>query len=636
MNRYKAVIDLIRREDVTLFVGSGCSIASKAPSVSKLTQNVWRLLEPDYRDGDAKNSLQEVTENLVVQEGNDRTKLNHILEDSFSNLTPSSFHKLLIQIPHFHTIITTNYDSLIETAYTFDYFQVIASDSELVTADSRKVQLLKIHGDLKHKDKIVITKTDYRRFLETPKNCLLWSRITAEFTSKHIVFVGYSADDQNILNLIEHVKNKTSDSIKQMYLIAPTLKKVQEKRMTDLGVIIINGTGDEFLQTVVSSLKESFGDDKYNNICSQDTLSRFALLNDILFSFENDGTHTSITRWRSSNGTPAPLMMNLSTKSKDLISGKTPIKMTEIVTGFGVPMYPLTEDELSSFRMSINDLRINGVNEMKQVLIGPAVDEIDIAFVSGDRSIDCRCKAKKYAVNGVCHILIPTPIYNLELKIDFSNISKHVFTGNLTTKLNEGQFEELDKAIRWTKLLASIQNNVDITLHLGPLKLENLKLTSKNESLPSYRDWLKYCTNIDDIEKASNTIMPRYDGFTPSNFLFSKIIRSYLKHEAFVDTPRDAYKSFTVDVDKGHFLANGDGVARVIYKINAPILFCGVEYSIPEERVLLHHCKIESIEVIDGEKERLHITTNQYDTAQYEYCDEEEPDYLIENEEIEH
>ena len=208
-------------------MGSGCSIASKALSAQDLTEKIWSLLEPDYRDNDIKSSLQEASENLVVQEGNDRTKLNKVLVDSFSNLTPSSFHQLILRIPHFHTIITTNYDSLIETAYSFDNFQVIASDSELATADPRKVQLLKIHGDTKHLEDIVITKTDYRHFLESPKNSLLWSRITTEFTSKHIVFVGYSADDQNILNLIDHIKEKTSGSLTSWEMTSDSANTVQ-------------------------------------------------------------------------------------------------------------------------------------------------------------------------------------------------------------------------------------------------------------------------------------------------------------------------------------------------------------------------------------------------------------------------
>ena len=630
MHNYKKIIDLIRKEDVTLFVGAGCSLASKAPSPQELSDALWSLLEPDYQDNDIKASLQEIAENLLVQEGGDRTKLNRVLEKYFSNLVPSKFHSLLIRIPHIRTIITTNYDSLIETAYTYDYFQVIASDSELVSADSKKVQLLKIHGDLKHKEDIIITKTDYRHFLESPKNSLLWSRVTTEFTSKHIVFIGYSADDLNILNLIDHIKGRTSNSVKRMFLVAPSLKKVQEKRLKDLDVTIVNGTGEDFLQTVLSSLKESFGDDKYENICSQDTLTRFALLCGVQFSFENNGKHTSITRWRSSNGSPCPLEMNITTKSLDIIKGKTPTTVTEIVKGFGIPMYALSQDEIASFKLRINELQINGTNEITRVLVGPAINDINIAFISKEQCLDCRCKAKKYSKNDECHILIPTPIYNLELTISFSNITNNVITCSLTIKLNEGQFEDLEAAIRWTKLLACMQDGVTFTLHLGPIVLKNTSFSPNGEGVPIYKEWMEYCMNLHDIEEASNTLLPYYEGFTPNSFLFSKIIRSYLKHEAFIDKPREAYQSFTVDIDKGSFQANshGDYLARVITQINGPFSLCGAEYSIAEERVLLQHCKIELVEAIDKKKERLHFT-NQNETVQYEYCDEEEPDKII-------
>ena len=609
-------------------MGSGCSIASKAPSAKYLTEKIWSSLESGYQDNDIRSSLQEVSENLVVQEGNDRTKLNKILVDSFSSLEPSSFHQFLRQIPHIHTIITTNYDSLIESAYTFDYFQKIANDSELATADSRKVQLLKIHGDISHLEDIVITKTDYRHFLESPKNSLLWSRITTEFTSKHIVFVGYSADDQNILNLIEHIKDKIPGTIKQMYLVAPALKKVQEKRMRDMGVTIISGTGEDFLGTTISTLKESFGEDKYNNICSQDTLGRFGLLNGILFSFENNGKHTSITRWRGSNGNPYPLKMNFSTKSLDIIGEKTPTTITDIVKGFGVPMYELSPEELSTFRMSINDLRINGKNEMQKVLVGPAIKDILVAFTSKEQDIDCRCKAKRYTNKGICHILIPTPMYSVELEFDFSDTSRKSFTGSITVKLNEGRFEDLSKAIEWTKMLAALQDNVNLTLHLGPLPLENLNLSPTKKPQPQYKEWLDYCQNLSDIEKATNSILPYYEGFTPDNFFYSKVIRSYLKHEAFIDKPREELKSFTLDIERGNFQGNGNYVARVVTKINGPVSLCGLTYSITEERVFMNQCSIESIGLLDGGKERLHIT-NQQDTIQYEYCDEDAPDYLL-------
>lgn len=69
-------------------------------------------------------------------------------------------------------------------------------------------------------------------------------------------------------------------------------------------------------------------------------------------------------------------------------------------------------------------------------------------------------------------------------------------------------------------------------------------------------------------------------------------------------------------------------IVRIVTRINVPISLCGLEYSIAEERVLMRHCKIESVDYIDGKKERLYIT-NLQDTIQYEYCDENEPDRVI-------
>ena len=210
----------------------------------------------------------------------------------------------------------------------------------------------------------------------------------------------------------------------------------------------------------------------------------------------------------------------------------------------------------------------------------------------------------------------------------FSDISKSAFTGNLTTKLNEGRFENLTKAIQWTMMLVSLQENIGLTLYLGPLQLRNLCLNKTEEIQPQYKDWLNYCLNLSEIEKAANTILPYYDGFTPDNFFYSKIIRSYLKHEAIIDKPREEYQSFTLDIDKGNFQKTGDYVVRLITRINGPVSLCGLEYSIAEERVLMIHCRIESVESVNNTIERLHIT-NLQDTIQYEYCDEDEPDHII-------
>ena len=628
MNKYKAIIDLIRREDVTLFVGSGCSINSGAPTGNQLAKTLLALLEKDYQD-EVNQSLQDISEALVIQDGNKRSRLNSVLENSFNGLAPSSFHQNLFKIPHIHTIITTNYDSLIEDAYPRDYLQVIANDNELSSIKTHNVQLLKIHGDLKHIEDIIITKTDYRQTLEKPKHELLWSRVISEFSSKHIVFVGYSADDQNILNLIEKIQRNISGGIKQMFIVTPSLTKIQGKRLQNLGIKHYCGTGEDFLQNTISELKESFGEDKYNNICSQDTLNRFALLSGILFSFENNGKHTSITRWRSLNGDPCKLTMNFTTKWPDFIGNRQPSSITEIIKGFSVPMYALNEEELATFRMSINDLRINGWSEMQKVLIGPAINDLAVELISLNRKIYCRSKAKRYVNKGICHILIPTPMFNIELELTIADLTNSTFSGRWTTKLTEESFDNLEEAIKWSKLLVFMKNGEQIQFRLGTIQLENLNFSNKNEVLPKFEDWLEYCNNLHEIEITGRLFFPYYECFTPDSYFCSKIILSYLKHKPFIDAPRKELMSFNVDVDKGAFQENGEYVARIVTRINGPVSLCGKSFSVDEERVFFRRCKIESVISLDNEKDTLHFI-NLNDTVQYEYCDENEPDRIIE------
>ena len=620
MDKYKNVIDLVRREDVTLFVGSGCSLRSGAPSGHDLAKQLWNELTLEYREGINENSLQDVSEALVIQDGN-RERLNKILTDTFSNLQPSSFHKNLLKIPHIHTFITTNYDSLIESAYTLDYFQTMANDKELAAADPRKVQLLKIHGDLKHLDNIIITKSDYRRFHEDK---LVWSRITAEFTSKNIVFVGYSVEDDNILNLIDKIIDNQLVCVNQMYIIAPNLNAVQNKRLKDLGLKYIKGTGEDFLEHLIAGLKESFGEDKYNNICSLDTLNRFGLLNNVLLSFENDGRHTSITKWKGLNNSDCHLRMHFSTKSFDIIEDRTPVTVNDIVKGFSVPMYALNDEELATFRMELNGLRINGFNEMKQVMIGPAVSDIDIIFRSHDSRINCRCKAKRYVTKGTCHILIPTPLFNIEFKVNLSDIDGNRFYGNLTATLNEGTFEDLEKAKKWVQLMVAIQDGTNLKIQLGKIPFEGLNFSNENGDVPLYSDWLAYCNNLSEIERVGNLSFPQYECFTQDSFLVSKIVHSYITKTAYNDKCRKNYKSFNVNVTKGNYKENSDIVARVVTPINGPVSFCGIDFEIGEERVFLGHCRIESILQSEQNKMTLHVR-NLNDQVQYEYCDSNAP-----------
>lgn len=116
----------VRRNKVTLFIGSGFSLKAGAPSVTELMSKLIEEGELKY-DVELKDlSLRNVASDFVAKEG--RHELIRCLVKLFSFIpTDTSDHELLASIPHFKTIFTTNYDSLIENAYPKGHCAVITS-----------------------------------------------------------------------------------------------------------------------------------------------------------------------------------------------------------------------------------------------------------------------------------------------------------------------------------------------------------------------------------------------------------------------------------------------------------------------------------------------------------------------------
>jgi len=86
-------------------------------------------------------------------------------------------------------IITTNYDTLLETVFT--KFSVFSGQNDLITSQLTLVHdIYKIHGSSTDPNSIVLTLNDYRKFLDINK--YLVSKILTIFVENPILFIGYS------------------------------------------------------------------------------------------------------------------------------------------------------------------------------------------------------------------------------------------------------------------------------------------------------------------------------------------------------------------------------------------------------------------------------------------------------------
>jgi SIR2-like domain len=84
-----------------------------------------------------------------------------------TTIQPGRAHDEFCQMP-FDRLVTTNWDFLLEESYARlnRYCMPLLSEDQLALAHAQtSVKLLKLHGDLHHPGRMVITEDDYDAFL---------------------------------------------------------------------------------------------------------------------------------------------------------------------------------------------------------------------------------------------------------------------------------------------------------------------------------------------------------------------------------------------------------------------------------------------------------------------------------------
>ncbi|MDE7300427.1 MAG: SIR2 family protein, partial [Lachnospiraceae bacterium] len=125
---------------------------------------------------------------------------NEMLQKDF--LLPEELEKLkLITNNSIAGIITTNYDCLIEKYFSFTTY---TSQEELLFSPTQEFcELYKIHGCASNPKSIVIDSEDYAKIASKRK--YLASKLLTIFVEHPIIFIGYSINDEDILNILSDI-----------------------------------------------------------------------------------------------------------------------------------------------------------------------------------------------------------------------------------------------------------------------------------------------------------------------------------------------------------------------------------------------------------------------------------------------
>lgn len=528
MATLKDICSLVRKEDVTLFVGSGCSIPV-APSASALSKKFYEELNDSMREGADRNSLQDTSSRLMLQEGNS-LKRDEIIKRYFTGLTPQAFHNNLALIPHVHTIITTNYDTLIEDAYCCGGIQVFRKDSDCCCFQERQTHLYKIHGDVNELESIVLSTEDYRRTIKAPSNLILWNHVLSEFTKHHIVFVGYSISDGNVLNLIEDIKTRLGREAKGMFMVAPSISEVQKKKLLSLGIRPVISNAEKLSAAILQSLKDHYAEDLHCLNCSEETAAKFALLNNLSISMKRNVSEISINGYSALKGSPN-VQIHMTTKPLELFTkGFSVSDFTDVEFGSS-PMVKIPSEDLQHLETRVNGLRFDW-DEMKQDLyIGPVEKSVQMRLNVPSRGILEEWTMSSYGARDGVMMKWECPVLSLKVVIRINDNGQGI-TGDFNMTVKD-QYEDNDLAIRIFSVIDAYLECDDAELFLNRGKLK--KYAPTQDKIQTIKLWLEYASILKSIELANREKFKYYEPYDKDRMEAASIVLAYLKKEVRVE-----------------------------------------------------------------------------------------------------
>lgn len=210
---FRFINNSMLNNELVVFVGAGVSMGSGLLSWNTLVKKIGDHL--DISDDS-------FSDNTIIPQlyYNSRGKkdYNELIHDLLlkPNVKPNDIHRCLAKInPRY--IITTNYDDLIEQAFSESgiFLDIIEKDTDLPYAHTDHM-LIKMHGGFKY-DNFVLKEDDYLHYSDN--FTLISSYIKALFARYTVLFVGYSYSDPDTKQLFSWVKNILKEDQQRAYLI---------------------------------------------------------------------------------------------------------------------------------------------------------------------------------------------------------------------------------------------------------------------------------------------------------------------------------------------------------------------------------------------------------------------------------
>jgi len=270
------------------FIGAGFSKNADIPKGKKMLDwdELGKIIASNIQDYKYTNALDAIS---AYSHEYSRTNLVEKLTELLiiNSVKAGKAHKAFCEL-QFDIVCTTNFEFLLEQGYALisKYCRPILDEDQLSIANSSEIiTLLKIHGDLHHPNKLVVTEEDYDRFLA--KNPMLATFLANLLITRTPLFIGYSLDDTDFRQIWQLIKDRLGSLRRQAYVLKIDCSPHEKARYERRGVKVINIKGNpsdypQILEDVFTELKEYWNHEilKQPTISEEATLAELALPDD--------------------------------------------------------------------------------------------------------------------------------------------------------------------------------------------------------------------------------------------------------------------------------------------------------------------------------------------------------------------
>jgi hypothetical protein len=473
----------IRNENVVFWIGSGFSRYAGLPSAKELAKKMHSKL-----DNKTKSQIALTDDLSNLSEDIERIKKNRIWLNSFlrkelsRNIKDITFHSKLKLIPQIKTIITTNYDNLIEKAYN-NNIQVHTNKS-FSPSKSFKVELFKVHGDIYDENSIIITKGDYIKFYQKNQDAF-WNTIKERIQNNPVVFIGYDFEDPNIVSEFKRISDELKTKRKEIFLIAPKLSKSKTNHLESHRIKYLNYKGEEFIDQLIYNLNQNIKDDFTKGVLQPqefiDYCKSYNISPKLSISNEGNQVDTFNSIKGSINGI---LTLGISDKNAK-------VKINDFVSGKVLESINLSAKELTDFNISLEGIKFIDKKNIKEVIFKRSSKVYNNLILRLDNGQEQKIKKVEFYDHSAVSNKVSLHIFfnYAKIVIRFKGISKRKGTTINFSFEHDEKVSTLKEEIEFYSFLKEASSGRKLTVFEGVKKIHIRKI-------PKIKDINQYAISI--------------------------------------------------------------------------------------------------------------------------------------------